>query len=347
MKKVLLTAALLFAGTLGYYSCTEEEPAEPEEDLSQFEAYADADGNVAKVRVGVLETSIQKEKIVDESSIVYDSEGNVDESKIKYIETEFETIQIVPGQTVYMFDLDDWDHYGPSISKDSAYLKANTKGDGFAEFNFDASWFLYDLNYVFVTYDEDNKATKQANVTLKLGKIFDCALYKTGEKAILGDYSNLFKTYELKTLQSATSLTLPWLRDNSEASFKVNIPENTNSWYCELSFTNAEDNSGFKLLADLTKVFDPKIGVALDAVAKITAPDGTEACDLYVFDKENYLNYKNGKGKNTILFEHNFKSGLIKEFTNVKPGEYYFVFHNPYYYKVYANLELVAVVENE
>lgn len=29
MKKVLLTAAILFAGTLGFYSCTEEEPAEP------------------------------------------------------------------------------------------------------------------------------------------------------------------------------------------------------------------------------------------------------------------------------------------------------------------------------
>ncbi len=29
MKKVLLTAALLFAGTFGFYSCTEEEPVEP------------------------------------------------------------------------------------------------------------------------------------------------------------------------------------------------------------------------------------------------------------------------------------------------------------------------------
>ncbi len=328
---------MLIVGTTFFTSCeTEEEPAKPNENV-------DIEGNIARIKVNLCE---KVEEPYTEIVNQYDEKGNIIGSEklegVDYITKE------VPNKIIYMFALDDWDKFGKTIDKTLAIDKTPTDESGIAIFDFkEKEYDKKNSNYVLVCFNSDGSTSIPGIVATKEGKEATITVYTTGEEPTGFKYSNLFKTYELKELQSHATLTLPWFRDGSDAYFKVNIPEKTSSWYCELTCTKAQDESGFKLLANLANMFDKRVGLALDAVSKLTTPDGTEACNFYVFNKEEFLKYQKGQKCNTIILEKNFKQGLVKEYTKVEPGEYYFVFHNPYFYKVYVNYELVAVIENE
>ncbi len=330
---------MLIAGTAFFASCEDEETTEPE----KVNENVDLDGNISRIKVNLCEVVEEPYKEVVND---YDEEGNVIGTEtlegVDYITKD------VPNKVVYLFSLDNWEQFGKSIDKSLAIAKSPSNQTGIAVFDFkENNYDKQNNNYVVVAFDSDVAVSKPGFVDAKEGKEATITIYTTGEESTGAKYSNLFKTYELKELQSHATLTLPWFRDNSDAYFKVNIPENTSSWYCELTCTKAQDESSFKLLANLANVFDKRVGIALDAIAVLTTPDGTEACNFYVFNKEEFQKYKNGEKCQTIILEKNFKQGLVKEYTNIEPGEYYFVFHNPYFYKVYVNYELVAVIENE
>lgn len=345
-----MTAALsLFA--LSFASCGDEEEEFPAQSNDQFAEYRNLKGNVSGVNIHVVETKIYTEEILDESAV----EGLTDDEiadliksgNAPTIEEEYTYTESVQGTRVYMYNFDDWDKYGAAISKDSCVEHVITDEQGIARFEFGDDFFEEGLltDYVFVVYDDNKKATRPAAITLKLGKLADATVYTTGEKATGAKYSKLFKTYAVQHVESDGQLTLPWLRDNSSSYFSITIPENTVSWYVQMTCSAATERSGLAIAVDLANILDKRVGLVMSAVDKIATPDGTEACDFYVFDEENFIKWRNGNSASSLSIHKGYKSGIYQDYTHIEPGKYYLVFHNPNWSKVYVNYDLAIQVE--
>ena len=107
----------------------------------------------------------------------------------------------------------------------------------------------------------------------------------------------------------------------------------------------ATERSGLSIAADLANILDKRLGLVMSVVDKITTPDGTEACDFYVYNEENFNKWKNGNKATSISVHKGYKSGIYQNYTDVEPGKYYLVFHNPNWSKVYVNYDLAIQVE--
>lgn len=350
MKKkfYLLTMASLMSLALLNSSCGDEE--EEPEVVDQFAEYRNLKGNVSGVNIHVVETKNYTEEILDESAIEGLTDDEISEliesGDIPTIENTYTYTEGVQGTMVYMYNFDDWDKYGAEISKDSYVERVITDEQGIAHFEFDDDWFDGVLtDYVFVTYDDNKKAVNPATITLTLGKLADATIYTSGEKATGAKYSKLLKTYAIQKVESEGQLTLPWFRDNSSSYFSITIPENTVSWYVQMTCSAATEHSGLTIAADLANVLDKRVGLVMSVVDKITTPDGTEACDFYVFDEENFKKWQNGNSASSLSIHKGYKSGIYQDYTHTEPGKYYLVFHNPNWSKVYVNYDLAIQVE--
>lgn len=341
--------AAMIAFALTANSCGEEEE-EPTPSEDQYSEYRNLKGNVSGVNIHVIETKTDTYEILDESAL----EGFTDDEIIDLIqsgnaptiEETYTYSEGVQGTMVYMYNFDAWDKYGASISKDSCVERVITDEQGIARFEFDEEWFDGLLtDYVFVAYDDNKKAALPATITLNLGKVADANVYTTGEKATGAKYSKLFKTYAVQKVESEGQLTLPWLRDNASSYFSITIPENTVSWYVQMTCNAATERSVLAIAADLANILDKRVGLVMSAVDKIATPDGTEACDFYVFNEENFHRWQNGESASSLSVHKGYKSGIYQNYTDVAPGKYYLVFHNPNWSKVYVNYDLAIQVE--
>jgi len=353
MKKSLLLAMLVgvFSLSLTTTSCGEEEEVEtPTED--QFAEFRNLKGNVSGVNIHVMEIKTDTYEVLDEDAVKDLSEdavadliksGNAPTIKVDY--TYSDNVQ---GAFVCMYNLDDWDKYGASISKDSCVDRQIVDEQGIAHFEFDEEWFDEGLltDYVFVAYslDKQNYSLPSA-ISLKLGKLADATVYMSGEKSTGAKYSKLFKTYAVQHVESEGQLTLPWFLDGSNAWFSIVIPENTVSWYVQMTCSAATERSGLSIAADLANILDKRVGLVMSAVDKITTPDGTEACDFYVYDEENFQKMQNGYSASSLSVHKGYKSGIYQDYTHIEPGKYYLLFHNPNLSKVYVNYDLAIQVE--
>lgn len=351
-KRFYLFAAVLSLFALHFTSCGDKEDDSPSED--QFAEYRNLKGNVSGVNIHVAETKTGEYEVLDESAI----EGLTDDEIADLIKsgsapTIKETYTFsddVQGTMVYMFNFDDWDKYGASISKDLCVERVITDEQGIAHFEFDDEWFEDDeqeylTDYVFVAYNEDKKAALPATISLKLGKLADATVYTSGEKATGAKYSKFFKTYAIQHVESDGQLTVPWLRSSASSYFSITLPENTVSWYVQMTCSAATERSGLAIAADLANILDKRVGLVMSAVEKLTTPDGTEACDFYVFDEENFNKWMNGSSASSLSVHKGYKSGIYQNYTDIEPGKYYLVFHNPNWSKVYVNYDLAIQVE--
>jgi hypothetical protein len=353
MKKSLLLAMLVgvFSLSLTTTSCGEEEEVEtPTED--QFAEFRNLKGNVSGVNIHVVETKTDTYEILDENAVGDLSEDEIADliksGNAPTIKEEYSYSDNVQGAIVYMYNLDDWDKYGASISKDSCVDRQITDEQGVAHFEFGEELFDEGLltDYVFVacSLDKQNSSSPSA-ISLKLGKLAEATVYTSGEKSTGAKYSNLFKTYAVQHVESDGQLTLPWLRDNASSWFSISIPEKTVSWYVQITCSAATERSGLAIAADLANILDKRVGLVMSAVDKIATPDGTEACDFYVFDEDNFKKWQNGNSASSISVHKGYKSGIYQNYTDIEPGKYYLVFHNPNWSKVYVNYDLAIQVE--
>ena len=344
-KKIFLIAVALSLFALPFASCGDDE-----EDEDQFAEYRNLKGNVSGVNIHVIETKTDTYEVLDESAVEGLTEDEIADliksGSAPTVEEKYTYAENVQGTMVYMYNFDDWDKYGAAISKDSCVERVITDEQGIARFEFDEEWFDGLLtDYVFVAYGDDKKASLPATITLTLGKLADATVYTSGEKATGAKYSKLFKTYAVQKVESDGQLTLPWLRDKSSSYFSITIPENTVSWYVQMTCSAATERSGLAIAADLANILDKRVGLVMSAVEKLTTPDGTEACDFYVFDEENFKKWQNGYEATTLSIHKGYKSGIYQNYTDVEPGKYYLVFHNPNWSKVYVNYDLAIQVE--
>ena len=331
-------------------ACSIEEDDETTS-VDEYAEYRNLKGNVSGVNIHVVETKNSTYKEYDENAFIGLSDDEIADlitsGNAPTVEKKYTYTENVQGTRVYMYNFDDWETYGAAISKDSCVEHIITDEQGIAHFEFDEEWFDgYQTDYVFVAYDNDNQQfSKPAAMTLKLGKLAEAKVYTSGEKATGAKYSKLFKTYAVQKVESEGQLTVPWLRDNASAYFSITIPENTVSWYVQMTCSAATERSGLAIAADLANILDKRVGLVMSAVDKIATPDGTEACNFYVYDEENFKKWQNGSSASSLSVHKGYKSGIYQNYTDIEPGKYYLVFHNPNWSKIYVNYDLAIQVE--
>ncbi len=345
IKKNFFIAAVLLLFALPFSSCGDDE-----EEGDQFAEYRNLKGNVSGVNIHVIETKTGSYETLDESAVEGMTEDEIADlikaGNAPTVEEKYTYSEGVQGTMVYMYNFDDWETYGATISKDSCVERIITDEQGIAHFEFDDEWFDGLLtDYVFVAYDDNKQASKPATISLTLGKLADATVYTSGERATGAKYSKLFKTYAVQKVESDGQLTVPWLRSSASSYFSITLPENTVSWYVQMTCSAATERSGLAIAADLANILDKRVGLVMSAVEKLTTPDGTEACDFYVFDEENFNKWMNGSSASSLSVHKGYKSGIYQNYTDIEPGKYYLVFHNPNWSKVYVNYDLAIQVE--
>jgi|GEM_PF-4620788 len=347
MKKNYLIAAAFLLFALAFASCGDDEESSQED---QYAEYRNLKGNVSGVNIHVLETKSGSYEVLDESALAGLSDDEIADlikaGNAPTVEEQYTYTESVQGTMVFMYNFDDWETYGEAISKDMYVDRINTDEQGIAHFEFDDEWFDGLLtDYVFVAYDDNKQASKPATISLTLGKLADATVYTSGERATGAKYSKLFKTYAVQKVESDGQLTVPWLRSSASSYFSITLPENTVSWYVQMTCSAATERSGLAIAADLANILDKRVGLVMSAVEKLTTPDGTEACDFYVFDEENFNKWMNGSSASSLSVHKGYKSGIYQNYTDIEPGKYYLVFHNPNWSKVYVNYDLAIQVE--
>ena len=346
IRKNFFIAAVLLLFALPFSSCGDDE----EEEDDQFAEYRNLKGNVSGVSIHVIETKTGTYETLDDSAVEGLTEDEIADlikaGNAPTVEETYTYSECVQGTMVYMYNFDDWETYGATISKDLCVERIITDEQGIARFEFDEEWFDGLLtDYVFVAYDDNKQASKPATISLTLGKLADATVYTSGERATGAKYSKLFKTYAVQKVESDGQLTVPWLRSSASSYFSITIPENTVSWYVQMTCSAATERSGLAIAADLANILDKRVGLVMSAVEKLTTPDGTEACDFYVFDEENFNKWMNGSSASSLSVHKGYKSGIYQNYTDIEPGKYYLVFHNPNWSKVYVNYDLAIQVE--
>ncbi|MBR5957568.1 MAG: hypothetical protein IKZ99_04320 [Salinivirgaceae bacterium] len=302
-------SAVLFVPLTLFIACeTEEEPNENKE----------KDGNVAKA--------------VIEVGAVTDSEGE----NLYY--------DAVTGTRVYMFSLTDWDaSETPDVSKAKIVI---TDENGLATFEFKEEQFNENQNYVFAVKNSTNTFVF-SELTLKKEKVANLILYITGEKCKGAKYSNLVKTYKLESIMAQTHLIAGGgILNSDEIIQSIELPTNVTQWYYSFS-CNAEDFNGaaLNLFSNLLSEFSPAVGIAADVINTLAQPDGTETCDIYLLDEENYRKYINEEPAISLKKNQGVKSGIISEYRYVEPKKYYLLIKNSSFKKISVELEVVAVKE--
>ncbi|PQJ10476.1 hypothetical protein CJD36_010900 [Flavipsychrobacter stenotrophus] len=142
----------------------------------------------------------------------------------------------------------------------------------------------------------------------------------------------------------------------SRATIAVNLPTNTVRWYYTITaFRKKEDieriKSNFNLLGQLTKIYD-RSGLSAAAVSLITAPSGSDYCNIYYLCSYNDGNIFRDKPLSTCnYFPNNSAKHAItwkQEITddNLVSGVQYIGIENPSLaYGINVNIQVVAIVQ--
>lgn len=306
----------------------QEEPQKPEdnkekenppEEQKNEDKDKDKDGNVAKaiVEVGYVYDD-------DEETLYYDA---------------------VAGTRVYMFKLDVWDSFTEEVDLSQATVVI-TDENGFATFDIKEDTFNESQNYVFAVQNEDGDLVSN-EVTLKKGKIAELTVFQTGEESGGAKFSNLIKTYKLEHLMAQAHLVAGGgIFKSDEVIQSIELPANVVQWYYSFS-CNAVDNSELilGLYESLKPMFSVTAGLPSDAISKLVKPNGTETCDIYLLDEENYQKYINGGTAKSLKKNQGLKSGIISEYRYTEQEKYYLMIKNTSFQRMAVELEIVALTE--
>lgn len=303
----ILTSVALLLPSILFTAC------EPEEEIDTSK---DKDGNIAKVVIEVGSVTAS-----EGDNLYYDA---------------------VTGTRVYMFSLTEWDaSENPDVSKAKIVI---TDENGLATFEFKEEQFEENQNYVFAVKDSAN-AFVFTELTLKKSKVANLTLYVTGEKGKGAKYTDIVSLYKLESLMAQTHLVAGGGIFNSDEIIQsIELPANVTQWYYSFS-CNAEDFNGavLNLFKNLMSEFSPAVGVAADVISTIAKPDGTETCNIYLLDEENYLRYINEEPAYCLKKNEGLKSGIISEYRYIEPQKYYILIKNTSIKKISVELEVVAV----
>jgi hypothetical protein len=170
-----------------------------------------------------------------------------------------------------------------------------------------------------------------------------------------------------KIVQKVKSIHLPqnfylnggtraMLDGTSRTSIPVELPPNTVEWYYTFSTTSDANSvktqqTQLNLLSQLAKYLDPT-GISGVAVGAIFTPSGSEACDVYLFDKANNDKFidKDDKWGNPFSYKiegsrKSIKSGVV-QIKHFDKGVYYLGIRNPSAFSsLFVTIEVVAIVE--
>ncbi|KOY85067.1 hypothetical protein AD998_01900 [bacterium 336/3] len=194
-------------------------------------------------------------------------------------------------------------------------------------------------------------------------KKFDSNVYKR----IVYDtiYNTVKENYLVKKEYKPISIvpvTDFYVNSGSNATFKngksritvpVNLPKNTQEWYYEFSASREKSDINkaklaFNLLGQLSKLVD-KTGATSIGINMLTAPPGSDYCDVYLLDYNNsqLFELKAAYSYFTSGTRLNIKSGIVK-----MPGgagqTFYIGIKNPNdLYGIQAAIDVVAIVLEE
>lgn len=321
-KKLYWLSAVLIAFTLAATSCEEEE-----EDVYNTKApLVDENGNAAKIDVSVIDYEDYEYDVVDENGLnVYDDNGEI-------IKDKFQLPKSLTGETVYMFDSEDFNN------KSTALKKVVTGSNGSAVFELSEDYFKEDDNpvFYFAVFDND-KVIAKGGLNVKKGKETAISITTKGESSGALYSFNLVKRYQLQTLMESYKMNVKAranLVNDNKSTVRVELPDNTVSWYFSFNCEEKNGNNAFLgLCSALLKYFDPTKGLAKDAIDQIFQPKGSVDCNVYLEDEFGY---------STPLITH-ISEGKYEVKKSIS-GTYTLVFENPYFARgISVNLDVVAM----
>ncbi|MEZ4809393.1 MAG: hypothetical protein R2819_03460 [Allomuricauda sp.] len=177
-------------------------------------------------------------------------------------------------------------------------------------------------------------------------------------------YTTSFENYIIRDEYVAKQIVAKnsyYLNGGSNSTFKdgksrvvlpINLPPNTIKWYYTISASRDESETnevvaGLDLLGDLTNLID-HTGAVDFAMDQLTQPPGSDYCDVYLIDSENYGPFLNKQSFNHFQngTRENIKSGVVGINTGEFPNQIYLGLKNPTtFYGVNIAIEVVAIVQ--
>ncbi len=168
------------------------------------------------------------------------------------------------------------------------------------------------------------------------------------------------ETYLVESIQKPQKF---FINSGSNSTFKggksrvaipIILPENTVKWYYEFSASRDEDQiesvtNALSLVSELSTLVDQSglLGFGID---QLTQPPGSDYCDVYLIDQNNYTPFLN---KNPQFLQYpegtreNLKSGVV-EIDCCHQGPIYLGLKNPdNFHGIHVVVEVAAIVKEE